>query len=98
MKKKVKKILTGIELLTSKGYRASYKSMAETYCKQPLQFKMLLNAGSFTSVNDKGQTLMNIDLNMFRDDKFSTSHYHLFAKGVILHESGHVLYSDFDVI
>ena len=79
MKKKVKKILTGIELLTSKGYRASYKSMAETYCKQPLQFKMLLNAGSFTSVNDKGQTLMNIDLNMFRDDKFSTSHYHLFA-------------------
>ena len=98
MKKKVKKILTGIELLTSKGYRASYKSTAETYCKQPLQFKMLLNAGSFTSVNDKGQTLMNIDLNMFRDDKFSTSHYHLFAKGVILHESGHVLYSDFDVI
>lgn len=98
IKKKTKKVLTGIELLTSKGYKASYKSMAETYCKQPIQFKMILNAGSFTSVDEKGQTLMNIDLNMFRDEKFSTSHYHLFAKGLILHESGHVLYTDFDVI
>lgn len=98
IKKKSKKILTGIELLTSKGYRMSYKSMAETYCQQFIQFKMVLNAGSFTSVDDKGNILMNIDLDMFKDEKFSTSHYHLFAKGLILHESGHVLYSDFDVI
>lgn len=97
-KKKAKKILTGIELLTSKGYKASYKNMAETYCKQFIDFKMVFNAGSFTSVNAKGQTLMNIDLNTFRNEKYSTSHYHIFAKGLILHESGHVLYTDFSVI
>lgn len=97
-KKKVKKILTGIELLTSKGYKASYKNMAETYCKQPIDFRMVLNAGSFTTINEKGNTLMNIDLNMFRNEKYSTSHYHLFSKGLILHESGHVLYTDFSVV
>lgn len=98
LKRKTKKTLTGIELLTSPGYRSIFKSMAETYTKCPLIFKMINSAGSFTTVDEKKNMIMNIDLKQFEDASFDTSHYHVIAKALIIHESGHVIYSDFDVI
>lgn len=98
-KSKSKKALKGIELLSGKGYQASYKSLAEDYCKENIIYKMNLGLGSGTSRDKKyGLPLMNIDLLPFKDEKFSTSHYHIIAKGLILHECGHLIFSDFTLV
>lgn len=92
-------VLTGINLLMSATYRNQYKNLAETYAQKPINFKMVKGVGSFTGFRENStMPHMNIDLEMFENSSFSTSHYHIIAKGAIFHECGHLLYSDFEVI
>ena len=98
-KKSKKRILTGIELLSSKGYKASFKSLAQIVSKRMnLNFYMDKVGSSFTSFDKDGNPIMNIDLWTYEDKAFDTSHYHIIAKALIYHESGHLLYSDFNII
>ena len=98
-KKSKKRILTGIELLSSKGYKASFKSLAQIVSKRMnLNFYMDKVGSSFKSFDKDGNPIMNIDLWTYEDKAFDTSHYHIIAKALIYHESGHLLYSDFNII
>lgn len=96
-KARAPKNLTGIALLTSKAYKMGFQALAESISKRTLRFTMVEGAGCFTGVSGK-LPIMNIDLKMFENDAFDTSHYHIVAKGAILHEAGHLLYTDFNIV
>lgn len=94
-----KQLLTGIPLLTSKGHKLKYQRYAETLSQMKIDFRMIPDVGSFTGYNKQHQIpIMNIDLNQFNNPSFDTSHYHIICKGLIIHECGHLRYSDFKVI
>lgn len=93
----VKKQLSDIEVLSQGSYKLSFQRLAEGYYKNKINFRMVLGRKSFACFQNN-VPLMNIDLNQVKDDSYSLSHYHTLAKGMVYHETGHLLFTDFKVL